>query len=329
MTATTIQQTPTATARRNTATAATADGGAGGTVFDRPVGVVDAATHAGLRLALGVIGQEGWEGPAGRAVLTALRARCRSWAAQRAAASHVGRGGVDAGEVLSLGWLTLARFGSQVAAAEAPWAYLWTSVQHALAVEIGASEVLSRKAVDRPATQWPRTALRSGLDVFGELGAEGDDDAWPGGGRLRARRAVAALAAAEPGQDAPAGPSRAVAALVGHLTRGQDHAREFWTEVVEYALEVMAGARRSYEEVTLRADSYLTHVLGLNGQQVGALAALLIGPRRGDRAAQCLLLALRADPDTDPATVPGAPTRIRLLTARRPHTGPAGLSVAA
>ena len=323
MRTTTTRQAHTRTAATNPTTTAPAGAGttcAGWTVFEGPAGPADADTHEGLRVALGVIEREGWAGPAGRAVLAALRGRCASWAAQRAVASGVARGSVDAGEVLSLGWLTLARFGSRVGAAEAPWAYLWTSVQNAMAVEIAAAEVLSRTAVERTSEEWPRTALRYGLALFGELEREDSDDDPDSDRRVRARHVLAALAAAARRQESRAGLSRAAAALIVHLARGREAEREFWTEVVTHALEVMDGARRSYEEVTLRADPYLVHVLGLSPQELSALAALLIGPRRGDRAGQCLLLALHRDPTTDPADVPGAVARIGVLTARRPGT---------
>lgn len=329
---TTATQQPTTHARRDDALAPPAAGTTPVQVVDSPGGgVVDAATNEGLRLALSVIGQHGWECAAGRAVIAALQARCKGWASTRAAASHTCAGAVDAGEVLSVGWLTLARFGARVAAAEAPWAYLWTAVQNAMAVEIGAAEVLSRKAVERPASQWPRTALRSGLFLFGELDAEDDDDE-PGPRRgMTVRRALAALAAAGAGGEGPGGPSRPVAALVELLARGRECERQFWSDVVQHALEVMDGARRSYEEVVLRRDPYLAGVLGLSPKELSALAALLIGPRRGDRAGQCLLLALHRDPTTDPAEVTGAVARIGVLTACRAvaAAGPAWLPEAA
>jgi len=47
------------------------------------------------------------------------------------------------------------------------------------------------------------------------------------------------------------------------------------------------------------------------------LGALLIGPRRGDRAAQSLLLALHRDPTARPEDVVGAVDRIAFLQSRR------------
>jgi len=81
---------------------------------------------------------------------------------------------------------------------------------------------------------------------------------------------------------------------------------------------VMADSRRSYEEYDLRRDPYLRTVLGLEPEQLSALAALLIGTRRGDRERQSLLLALHRDRTVTPDRVPGATERIgRLLGADR------------
>lgn len=264
-----------------------------GWVFAGPDGAeVDAGTHEGLRVALDVIETSGWQGPAGRAVLAALSARCQSWAGRRAFASHVASGMVDPGEVLSLAWCTLARFSPAVRAAQTPWAYLWTCVSNALAVDIAAGEVLSYQAVTRPSRAWPTRVVRAGIDTDTLDPATPTDD------------------------DPDEGLSPAAAAIVAHLAGGDDAAAQFWADAVGRALDVMAAARRSYEEHALRRDPYLRDVLGLSGAELSTLAALLIGPRRGDRAAQSLLLALHRDPTTDPATVTGASARIAFLTAR-------------
>jgi len=303
---TTTQQAHTRTAATNpTTTTVPAGAGAtsaGWTVFEGPAGPADADTHEGLRVALGVIGRDGWESPAGRAVVAALQDRCANWASRRILDSHIGSGDLDPGEVLSVAWCTLATFTAYVAAAEAPWAYLWTSVHNTLAVEIAAGQVLSSHAVRRSRATWPQRAVRFGIGL--------DEDRPDVEG-------IGPLDEVDPtgGEDAL---SPSLAALVGHLA-GRDGAGEaFWTDAVTRALDVMDGARLTYEHAALRADPYLRQVLGLAPQELSDLGALLVGPRRGKRAAQCLLLALRADPDADPATVDGALARIRRLTARRP-----------
>lgn len=295
---TTTHAATTTTAPTTTHAAATAMAAEGPTVFEAPCGPADADTHEGLRLALALIEEGGWESGAGRAVIAALQARCAAWAAWRVAASHVSAGALDPGEVLSVGWCTLARFGARVAAAEAPWAYLWTSVQNALAVDVAAAEVLSRAAVERPAEQWPKTAVRVGLSAQALPSPDPQD----------------VVTADEDDAVSPA-----VTALIGHLSGGEEAEEAFWTDALTRALDVMDDARRTYEDVALRRDPYLSEVLGLSRKELTALGVLLIGTRRGDRADKCLLHALRADPATDPGVVDGALTRIRLLTARR-HT---------
>lgn len=117
-------------------------------------------------------------------------------------------------------------------------------------------------------------------------------------------------------------------ALVRHLARTDRAEADFWADAVDRALDVMAGARRSYEEVALRRDRYLRDVLKLSATELAALAALLIGPRRGDRAAQSLLLALHRDPAARFADVVGAVDRIAFLTSRR-HASAGALADAA
>lgn len=76
----------------------------------------------------------------------------------------------------------------------------------------------------------------------------------------------------------------------------------------------------------LRHDPYLRQVLGLTPDELSALGALLIGPRKGDRAAQSLLLALRRDVATPTESVLGASARVALLRSHR-HA-PAGQTAA-
>lgn len=91
----------------------------------------------------------------------------------------------------------------------------------------------------------------------------------------------------------------------------------YWLDAIGRALDVMADARRSYEEYTLRRDPYLREVLGLTFGELSALAAVLIGPREGDRASQSLLLALHRDLAVPTRTVVGAAARVGLLRAAR------------
>lgn len=297
---------PTATLQATTTSACTppATTARAATSFDAPHGrVADADTNEGLSLALALIERDGWESAAGRAVVAALQGRCARWAARRVLALPVGSGGLAPGEVLSVAWCTLARFSARVAASEAPWAYLWTSVHHEMAVEVAAAQTLSRLAIHGGRAGWPARAVRGGIDAR--------DVHWPdyvnhgplGEAYVRAEDDVL---------------SPSLAALIGHLADGDEAEAVFWTDALTRALDVLDGARPSYQHAALRADPYLRQVLGLTPQELGALGALLVGPRRGDRAGQCLLLALVRDPGTDPASVPGAVARLRLLTARRP-----------
>lgn len=136
------------------------------TSFDAPHRrVADADTNEGLSLALALIERDGWESPAGRAVVAAVQGRCARWAARRVLALPVGSGGLDPGEVLSVAWCTLARFSERVSKSEAPWAYLWTSVQHEMAVEVAAAQTLSRMAIHGGQAGWPARAVRGGIDA--------------------------------------------------------------------------------------------------------------------------------------------------------------------
>lgn len=274
----------------------------------REVDVVDVGTNEGLRIALGLVAAHGWESEPGRAVMQALTSRCAKWGEKISHRHGAGRP-ADPGDVLALAWLTLDRFARNVAAAEAPWAYLWTAVGRALAVDDAAAAMLSARTVRRPRSEWPIGVNRLGADDerLATAAAELDGSAAGMGQRDRDR-------------------SPAVKALVQHLADDDPGEVEFWADAVDRALDVMAGARRSYEEVTLRRDLYLRNVLGLSGAELAALAALLIGPRRGDRASQSLLLALHRDPATPPADVVGAVDRIAGLTARR-HAQAGALTV--
>src|SRR5665647_2237021 len=269
-------------------------------LFRTGTGVHDAGTHEGLRAALAEIGSQGWDSEAGRAVMYSLTSRCAGWSAKMSRNPGAGGGAADPGDVLSLAWLTLDRFARNVAAADAPWAYLWTAVGRAMAVDAAAAAMLSERAVRRARSNWPVGVHRLGADDVRVGPTAGLDGTAPG----RAGRG-----------DRDRSP--AVAALVGHLAGADRSEVEFWADAVDRALEVMASARRSYEEVSLRRDLYLRDVLGLSGGELAALGALLIGPRRGDRAAQSLLLALHRDHTARPEGVVGAVDRIAFLTSRR------------
>lgn len=166
-------------------------------------------------------------------------------------------------------------------------------MRNQLAVDITAESVLSTRQARHSSADRPDRLVRVGLETH-HL-----DTHSP------------ALTTAE-----PAPPSDGLTALIGLLADGDANRVRYWADVVNRALDVMADARRSYEEYALRRDPYLRDDAGLTLDELSALAALLIGPRRGDRAAQSLLLALRREPATPVETVPGAARRVRLLQAK-------------
>jgi len=268
--------------------------------FEADAGAMDAGTHEGLRAALRLVAVQGWDSEAGRAVMYSLTSRCAGWSAKMSRNPGAGGGAADPGDVLSLAWLTLDRFARNVAAADAPWAYLWTAVGRAMAVDAAAAAMLSERIVRRARGDWPVGVNRLGADDVRVGPAAGLDGTAP------------ELASRGDRDRSPA-----VAALVRHLAGADRSELEFWADAVDRALDVMASARRSYEEVSLRRDLYLRDVLGLSGGELAALGALLIGPRRGDRAAQSLLLALHRDPTARPEDVVGAVDRIAFLQSRR------------
>lgn len=90
---------------------------------------------------------------------------------------------------------------------------------------------------------------------------------------------------------------------------------DFWADAIDRAVEVIADARRSYEEHALRRDPYLRDTLGLTHDQLAALGALLIGTRPNNRARHSLLLALHRDPGTSIDAVPRARERLAALLA--------------
>jgi len=258
-----------------------------------------------LRAAVERITAEGWESPWAGWLFTHLQARCPAWAAKIDHRCNRRPGTLPPEDVLSACWSTITRFPHAIAAAKAPWAYLWTAVRNDLAVDITAESVLSTRQARHPHTPRPARLLRVGLETHHlDLGPCSDTT------------------------HRPVEQSDGLRALIGLLADGDPDLNAYWADVVDRALDVMADARRSYEEYALRRDPYLRDHAGLTLDELAALAALLIGPRRGDRAAQSLLLALRHDPATPVDAVPGAARRVRLLQDRN-HTSVPAASFAA
>lgn len=253
----------------------------------------DVSANENLRTAVLHVRDFGWENPAGEWLLAGLHARGASWAAKIDHWCNRSPGTLAPEDVVTACWYTITRFPDGIVAATAPWAYLWISVRNALAVEIVAESVLSSSCARRRHADRPDRPLRVGLD------SQHLDSASE---TISAER--------------PSHRSDGLTTLITILADNQPEMTTFWADVVERALDVMADSRRSYEETNLRRDAYLLHEVGLTVDELSALAALLIGPRRGDRAAQSLLLALRRDPTTSVDAVPGALRRVRLLQAR-------------
>lgn len=250
-----------------------------------------------LRAAVERITTEGWESPAAGWLFSQLETRCPSWAAKIDHRCNRRPGTLAPEDVLSACWSTITRFPESIIAAKAPWAYLWTAVRNELAVEITAESLLSARGARRPHAERPARLVRVGLETH-HLDLRSHSDVAP----------------------QPVEQSDGLRALIGILADGEQHLVGFWADVVDRALDVMADSRRSYEEYALRRDPYLRDQASLTLDELAALAALLIGPRRGDRATQSLLLALRRDPTTPVDAVPGATSRVRLLHARNPRT---------
>lgn len=266
---------------------------------DAGEGPFDASSHEGLRVALRSVQGAGWDGPAGRAIVAALQRRAGSWAFL--ADRRCGRqpGATDPADVVAVAWLTLEKFARNAAEAQRPWAYLWTAVGNELTRWAVADSRLTDPARVRRTSSGPAGVVRVGLEapiLDRSVGAWGIDD----------------------GESSPAlaPPSPAVMELA-HRLAADSRQVDFWLDAIGRALDVMADARRSYEEVMLRHDPYMREVLGLTLDELSALGALLIGPRKGDRAAQSLLLALRRDITTPTDAVMGAAARVGLLRSHR------------
>ncbi|NCD18217.1 MAG: hypothetical protein EOL91_13125 [Actinobacteria bacterium] len=246
-----------------------------------------------LRAAVEHIRVEGWESPWATWLFEQLQARCGAWAAKVDQRCNRRPGTLPPEDVLTACWHTITRFPDAILAAKAPWAYLWTAVRNELAVDITAESVLSTRQARRPSADRPDRLVRVGLETH----------------HLDTHSPALSTTV-------PAPPSDGLTALIQVLAEDDPDQVRYWTDVVDRALDVMADARRSYEEYALRRDPYLRDQAGLTLDELSALAALLIGPRRGDRAAQSLLLALRRDPATPVDAVPRAARRVRLLQTK-------------
>jgi hypothetical protein len=259
---------------------------------------VDASSHDGLRHALEEVGLAGWDSTAGAAIIAALQQRAGSWAYLADRRCRRPLGSTDPSDVVAVAWLTLEKFASKTAEAQRPWAYLWTAVGNELARAAIAESQLTDPTRVRGTSPGPTSVVRVGLES--EI-----LDRCPAGSPEQDKN---------PGTD-EVPPSPPVQELARRLSR-HGYEVEFWLDAIGRALDVMADARRSYEEVTLRRDPYLREVLDLRLEELSALSALLIGPRKGDRAAHSLLLALHRDLATPTEAVVGARARIALLRSR-------------
>jgi hypothetical protein len=251
-----------------------------------------------LRAAIRAVVDSGWECDAGRAVLEALQDRAPRWA--RALDARMGNqpDSTDPADVLRTAWLTVHTFGVHVAGSKSPWTYLWTTVRRALAVDNTEQACLSSGVLTlyRQRGETPPTAVRAGVDTV----------AWED-------------STCQPASSSSCGDwSPALGAFVRVIVDAGGEER-FWTDAVGRAVDVMADARHSYQEWALRRDPYLTGVLGLLPSELSALAALLIGRRRGDRAQESLLLALHQDLTSSADDVPRARERLTVLLSRVEH----------
>ena len=195
-----------------------------------------------------------------------------------------------------MAWVVIAQHPGCVAAAESPWGYLWHSVRRHFGLRAKADALQSTAATRAGPSCGPtrRPAVRIGLNTWLLETAPSSLDEGP--------------------PDRPLQRSQLVQRFVDLLEdAGLDPI--LWGAIVDRALDVMADARRSYEEHELRRDPYLLHWIGLTPRELGVLAALLIGPRRGDRHASSMLLALRRDPAARIQDVPRGSARLAILVA--------------
>jgi hypothetical protein len=238
-------------------------------------------------------GNHGWDSDCGRRLLTVVEEHCRGWAIALDRHCGLDYGTVDLRDLVTEVWLVLNSYPQRVINAEAPWAYLWNAVRNATSVAAAGAAIGSAALAERDMTMC-RTIpppVRVG------------DETW------RLDRAVVPNVGSRDSADRWSPALRCFLELL--VERGAD--RRFWADAIDRAVEVMADARRSYEERDLRRDPYLRLVLELRPEQLSALGALLIGTRRGNRAQQSLLLALHRDPSATVEAIPGADERVGLL----------------
>lgn len=239
----------------------------------------------------------GWDGAAGRRLLVVVEEHCRGWAIALDRHCGLDYGTVDPRDLVTEVWLVLNQYPQRVISAEAPWAYLWNAVRNATSVAAAGAAIGSMALAERDMTLCRKIPppVRVG------------EETW---------RLDRAFIPDTDGQNAGDEWSPALRCFLELLVeRGAD--RHFWADAIDRAVEVMADARRSYEERDLRRDPYLRLVLELGPEQLSALGALLIGTRRGNRAQQSLLLALHRNPNAAVEELPGAADRIsRLIDVR-------------
>jgi hypothetical protein len=258
----------------------------------------------GLRNSLRLIAHEGWNGPEGIALLGVLAERCRRWAASIDRSCGQDFGTAEPDELLSIAWEVLRGAAVRVISAAHPWAYLWYCVRNAAAVEVAGQALCSGTVAER------HMALARSLPRPVRIG----EATWLLEEAMRAQ-GVGGV------EEITASWSPALQTLLDLLVDA-GAGRGFWADAIDRAIDVMAGARRSYEEYQLQRDPYLCNVLGLGRVELAALGALLVGTRRGDRARQSLLWALHRDLGICIDDVPGAARRIALLADSRPGRSP-------
>jgi hypothetical protein len=263
---------------------------------------------AALRRLLGLVQDEGWDGRAGTALLALLEEHATRWAPPVDRHCGLPYGTTAPHDLLREAWLVLDRFAPRVLAADAPWAYLWNAVRNAAAVAAAGAAVASPALAERD--------LRRCRDIRPPLRV--GDETW---------RLDQAITPDSTSASAGSHWSPSLQRLLDLIVvRGGD--RRLWADAIDRSLDVMADSRRSYEEYNLRRDPYLRSSLGLEPAQLSALAALLIGTRRGDRGRQSLLLALHRDRTVTPERVPGAAERIGRLLGGSQTVAPAAESLA-
>jgi hypothetical protein len=234
------------------------------------------------------VGTHGWDSDCGRRLLAVVEEHCRGWAIALDRHCGLDYGTVAPRDLVTEAWLVLNQYPQRVIDAEAPWAYLWNAVRNATSVAAAGAAIGSMALAERD------MRLCRTIPPPVRVG----DETW------RLDRAVV------PSPDGQGSRERWSPALRCFLEllvqRGAD--RRFWADAIDRAVEVMADARRSYEERDLRRDPYLRLVLELRPEQLSALGALLIGTRRGNRAEQSLLLALHRNPSTAVEVLPAPST---------------------